>query len=326
MLRCSAGVRGFLARSSPRPLLLGRRAHPPGSAESTGSGPAGALGGLVNDLGPCDEVGSGRLPRRLLSKLLESLTVRHELHGRVQGSQRRLDGRRHGAVVRAEPPPRPRLVRRRPARPAALPRGRQRPARRRRQRPEVQAEGPLRVSGVPEANARSARQTIRQLAFKQAKEQLLAESREPIPPGLEKRFQSLRRKYWDARVTLRRLPRQERPGPVPRAGAVRPGRHRRPGRALLRVLQQGRVELRLPDRRPRACSPRPATSPSARRTSITRWRSTRSSSGCGPTAGRASRSTRPASRWRPKGRPTTARRRSTCRRRGCAGSCSCRRR
>ena len=35
-------------------------------------------------------------------------------------------------------------------------------------------------------------QAIRALAFKQSKEKLLAEPHEPIPPGLEKRFHSLR--------------------------------------------------------------------------------------------------------------------------------------
>jgi hypothetical protein len=43
-------------------------------------------------------------------------------------------------------------------------------------------------------------QAIRQLAYKSAKEQLLAVEPEPIPPGLEPRFQSLREKYWGARV------------------------------------------------------------------------------------------------------------------------------
>lgn len=42
--------------------------------------------------------------------------------------------------------------------------------------------------------------TIRQLAFKQAKEALLAEPEEPIPPGLEGRFNSLRARYWGQRV------------------------------------------------------------------------------------------------------------------------------
>ena len=42
--------------------------------------------------------------------------------------------------------------------------------------------------------------TIRTLAFKQSKEKLLAETVEPIPPGLEKRFHSLRDRYWSARV------------------------------------------------------------------------------------------------------------------------------
>src|SRR5262245_2528091 len=43
-------------------------------------------------------------------------------------------------------------------------------------------------------------QAIRQLAYKAAKEQLLAVEPEPIPPGLEGRFQSLREKYWGARI------------------------------------------------------------------------------------------------------------------------------
>jgi hypothetical protein len=47
---------------------------------------------------------------------------------------------------------------------------------------------------------REREQAIRQLAYKQAREKLLAEPQEPIPPGLESRFRSLREKYWDARV------------------------------------------------------------------------------------------------------------------------------
>jgi hypothetical protein len=43
-------------------------------------------------------------------------------------------------------------------------------------------------------------QAIRQLAYKSAKEQLLAVEPEPIPPGLEARFESLREKYWGARI------------------------------------------------------------------------------------------------------------------------------
>src|SRR5271155_3788077 len=43
-------------------------------------------------------------------------------------------------------------------------------------------------------------QAIHQLAYKSAKEQLLAIEPEPIPPGLESRFKSLRDKYWGARL------------------------------------------------------------------------------------------------------------------------------
>src|SRR5215210_7954212 len=43
-------------------------------------------------------------------------------------------------------------------------------------------------------------QAIRQLVFRQSKEKLLAEAVEPIPPGLEMRFHSLRDRYWSARV------------------------------------------------------------------------------------------------------------------------------
>src|SRR4051812_24472825 len=39
-------------------------------------------------------------------------------------------------------------------------------------------------------------QAIRQLAFKSAREQLLAAAPEPVPSGLEKRFTKLRTKYW----------------------------------------------------------------------------------------------------------------------------------
>src|SRR5262249_23944062 len=41
---------------------------------------------------------------------------------------------------------------------------------------------------------------IRNLANKQAREQLLAEEVGSMPAGLEERFQSLRSKYWNARV------------------------------------------------------------------------------------------------------------------------------
>jgi hypothetical protein len=44
-------------------------------------------------------------------------------------------------------------------------------------------------------------QVIRKLAYKSAKERLLAEEPEPMPTGLEKHFQSLRQKYWSARLT-----------------------------------------------------------------------------------------------------------------------------
>jgi hypothetical protein len=43
-------------------------------------------------------------------------------------------------------------------------------------------------------------QSIRQLAYKTTKEQLLAVEPEPVPPGLESRFKSLREKYWGARI------------------------------------------------------------------------------------------------------------------------------
>jgi hypothetical protein len=43
-------------------------------------------------------------------------------------------------------------------------------------------------------------QTIRHLAYTSAREQLLAVEPEPVPPGLESRFQSLREKYWGARL------------------------------------------------------------------------------------------------------------------------------
>src|SRR4051812_14174072 len=42
--------------------------------------------------------------------------------------------------------------------------------------------------------------TIRQLAFRKAKDTLLAEPEEPIPAGLETRFRSMRERYWSARL------------------------------------------------------------------------------------------------------------------------------
>lgn len=47
---------------------------------------------------------------------------------------------------------------------------------------------------------REREQAIRQIAFKQNREKLLAETPEPIPRGLEKQFHSLRDKYWSARI------------------------------------------------------------------------------------------------------------------------------
>ena len=44
-------------------------------------------------------------------------------------------------------------------------------------------------------------QAIRQLAYKSTKEQLLAVEPEPIPPGLERQFHSLRETYWGARLS-----------------------------------------------------------------------------------------------------------------------------
>src|SRR5262245_10873638 len=43
-------------------------------------------------------------------------------------------------------------------------------------------------------------QSIRQFAHKQTREKLLAEEPQPIPPGLEGRFKSLRDGYWGARI------------------------------------------------------------------------------------------------------------------------------
>src|SRR5262249_32801726 len=47
---------------------------------------------------------------------------------------------------------------------------------------------------------RQREQTIRQLTFKSAKEQMLAEAAEPMPAGLERAFKEKRGKYWAARV------------------------------------------------------------------------------------------------------------------------------
>src|SRR6516225_560274 len=41
---------------------------------------------------------------------------------------------------------------------------------------------------------------IRHLAFQNTREQLRAVEPEPMPAGLETRFQTLRKKYWDARL------------------------------------------------------------------------------------------------------------------------------
>ncbi len=47
---------------------------------------------------------------------------------------------------------------------------------------------------------REREQAIRQLAYKQNREKLLAETPEPIPPGLKEQFNLLREKYWSARI------------------------------------------------------------------------------------------------------------------------------
>src|SRR5947208_8159124 len=47
---------------------------------------------------------------------------------------------------------------------------------------------------------REREQTIRRLAHKEAREQLLAVEPEPVPPGLEPRFKALRERYWGARI------------------------------------------------------------------------------------------------------------------------------
>ena len=47
---------------------------------------------------------------------------------------------------------------------------------------------------------REREQAIRQIAFKQNRERLLAETPDPMPPGLEKQFRPLRDRYWQARI------------------------------------------------------------------------------------------------------------------------------
>ena len=46
---------------------------------------------------------------------------------------------------------------------------------------------------------RARESAIRQQAFRQARERLLAQPEKPIPPGLEERFNALRGQYWSAR-------------------------------------------------------------------------------------------------------------------------------
>jgi len=47
---------------------------------------------------------------------------------------------------------------------------------------------------------RARENAIRQMAFQKARAQLRAEGTEPMPAGLDRRFQSLREKYWSARL------------------------------------------------------------------------------------------------------------------------------
>jgi hypothetical protein len=50
------------------------------------------------------------------------------------------------------------------------------------------------------ARVRERENAIRRLAYQQAREQLRAVEPEPMPAGLEKRFQALRKRYWSARL------------------------------------------------------------------------------------------------------------------------------
>ena len=91
---------------------------------------------------------------------------------------------------------------------------------------------------------------IRRMAFQKARQELRAVEPEPMPVGLESRFKAAR-EILVCTPSLQRLPVEKRPFVVAAAGPVRSGRHRGAGRVVFRVLQQGRVELRLPDGGPR---------------------------------------------------------------------------
>ena len=135
---------------------------------------------------------------------------------------------------------------------------------------------------------------LRQMVFDEAKKaELQALASEPVPAGLEQDFRKMHGLYWTRAPEVGGRAAPERPGAVPPPGALRPGGHGGARRGLLRVLLQGRVELRLPDGGPRRLPRRDGVRGSAPPTSTTRWPSTTTSRRCAPTA-------RPACWWTPR--------------------------
>ena len=155
------------------------------------------------------------------------------------------------------------------------------------------------------------------MAFQKARRSCGPSSRSRCPPGWSRGSKRCATNTGRA-PALQRLPVEERPGPVAAAGPVQPGRHRRAGRSVLRVLQQGRVELRLLDGGPRRLRrPRGGRARHDQRGLLAGTLRRVPAAAHLPGRRAATRSIRPASRRRRKGRPRTGRRRSTCRRRGC---------
>ena len=123
--------------------------------------------------------------------------------------------------------------------------------------------------------------SIRRLATQQARETTAGRGGRADPGRPAGAVQIASREVLGRSHQVFAISERQRPGPVPPAGAVRPGHHRRPGRALLRVLQQGRIELRLPDRGPRRVRRPGGGVPRHHERRLFAGRCTRNSSACG---------------------------------------------
>ena len=167
---------------------------------------------------------------------------------------------------------------------------------------------------------------IRRMAFQKAREELRAVEPEPMPAGLEPRFKTLREKYWSARLRYSDYLSKNDPALWRLLVPCDPVITVAPDVLFFECFSKDESSYGCLTVDRDAFAAQGEVAPGHDQRRLLAGACTRSSSGCAPTGAPASRSIRPASRWRPKGRPITARRRSTCRRRGCAGSCSSRRR